>query len=352
MTIERLQCNLIFMTVACVSCSPMVGVVAAAQPPAYQVINLGRVTITGGGAKDINETGQIALNLNGTAYVYDHGVLFPGGGVQNNNTTFAINDLAHMTWTLNLNAAYWNGTSVSILPNTFAGWNLNDLDHVVGSSQQPRAFFWDGTNVNLLPRYEGVGAYNGNPEIAMAINNSDVIVGMSASNPVKWVNGTVQQLPIPSGYTRGAASDINETGEIVGSVSDNLYNTNRAMLWDGAGVTDLGSITGHNLTWAYGINEIGQIVGEANTSSEGDPRAFFYDKGAMHDLTDLAGRSDWVLEKAYAINTAGEIVGVGRFNGTESAFLLSPNVPEPASAILFSIAAIACFACHGHRTRE
>ena len=46
----------------------------------------------------------------------------------------------------------------------------------------------------------------------------------------------------------------------------------------------------------------------------------------MYDLNNLmpAG-SGWVLEHATAINTSGQIVGVGRLNGQTRAFLATPD---------------------------
>ena len=64
---------ILFVLVCCGSAS-------AAVPPGYIITDLGEVDITGGGAKDINESGQIAVNLDGIAFVYDHGVTFPPGG--------------------------------------------------------------------------------------------------------------------------------------------------------------------------------------------------------------------------------------------------------------------------------
>jgi probable HAF family extracellular repeat protein len=46
----------------------------------------------------------------------------------------------------------------------------------------------------------------------------------------------------------------------------------------------------------------------------------------MQDLNKLIpAHSGWVLETAYSINDAGQIVGYGTLNKQQRAFLLTPN---------------------------
>jgi probable HAF family extracellular repeat protein len=323
------------VTVTTVILCSGVSLVAAPQFPRYVVINLGIVDITNGGAKDINESGQVALNLDGIAFIYDDGILSPPGGVFNNNTSFAINDYAHLTWTQNLNAAYWNGTSVNIIPGTFDAWDINNLDHITGKTKSGQAYLWDGQQTIVLPSISsGGGGY--------AVNDSDVVVGESGNLPVRWSNGMVEPLPLPPGTDRGQAWDINENNHIVGLVSaGNQVLDSRAALWTQSGVTELGDLNGRDYTRAWGINSVGDIVGEARFSISGNSRAFLYRNGTMLDLTDLVSPTDWILEQAFSINTAGEIVGVGRFNGEDTAFLLVP-VPEPGCLFLLFVCTITC----------
>jgi len=50
--------------------------------PEYVFTDLGEVIMTGGGARDINQLGQVALNLDGNGYVWDNGVLSPTGALR------------------------------------------------------------------------------------------------------------------------------------------------------------------------------------------------------------------------------------------------------------------------------
>jgi probable HAF family extracellular repeat protein len=87
---------------------------------------------------------------------------------------------------------------------------------------------------------------------------------------------------------------------------------------------DLGTLGGDE-SGADGIDAGGQVVGWSMTS-DGSEHAFLYDHRGMHDLNELipAG-TGWTLTEAGAIDNAGNIVGIGRFNGQPRGFLLTPS---------------------------
>lgn len=71
---------------------------------------------------------------------------------------------------------------------------------------------------------------------------------------------------------------------------------------------------------AFAVNDSGQIVGESNA------KAFIDDKGLTTDLnTTIPSGAGWVLASALSINSNGQIVGVGTFNGERHGFLLTPE---------------------------
>src|SRR5690606_981103 len=82
---------------------------------------------------------------------------------------------------------------------------------------------------------------------------------------------------------------------------------------------------------ANDINAFGQVVGEADDASA-SRRAFVHSAGSMRDLNSLIhdsrdlifAESGWTLERANAINRDGIIVGTGRRNGTDRAFIAVP----------------------------
>ncbi|HVU88968.1 MAG TPA: PEP-CTERM sorting domain-containing protein [Pirellulales bacterium] len=307
----------------------------------YTLTDLGVVQITGGGAKDINQSGQVALNLAGTGYVWTNGVLTPPGGVFNNNVSFAINDSAHLAWTQNLNAVYWNGTTTIQLPDLeqdgASAQDINDSDQVIGYSYRPsilqyRAVLWNGTTATDL----GALTPNGG-SYAYGINNAGTIVGQSNNLPVQWIGGAIGQLGLPAGMTIGAAYSVNEAGQSVGYSTPSSPFTLTATLWNGTQPVLLPSLGTRTDTEAFGINNSGVVVGMAEFGFQNSPRAFIYSGGTMQDLTTLVNQPGWVLQQANAINDAGDIVGIGTLNGQTHAFVLR-TVPEPSTGLLVAFA--------------
>jgi probable HAF family extracellular repeat protein len=88
-------------------------------------------------------------------------------------------------------------------------------------------------------------------------------------------------------------------------------------------MTDLGTLTGPLFTsWGLSINDSGVVVGYSDYQDT--YHAFVYSGGKMKDLNKLiAAGSGWVLEQAFGINNAGQIVGTGTHNGQEHGFLLT-----------------------------
>lgn len=125
-------------------------------------------------------------------------------------------------------------------------------------------------------------------------------------------------------FVTGAASDINEAGQIVGNV-DLADDSTRAFLWqDENGFTDLGTLDGpgHYVhTYAEAINDRGQIVGFTNEIDYGKDRAFLWQNGEMTDLGTLGGDR----ARAQGINNAGQVVGWSYLPGVGSRAFLWEN---------------------------
>ena len=105
-----------------------------------------------------------------------------------------------------------------------------------------------------------------------------------------WTRGERSELPMLDGWSECIATDINESGHVVGNCWP------RAVMWYKGGVVALD--VGGTYSYAAAINSSGQVVGN---SSDG---AFLWDNGETQPLRTLGGRSG-----ARDINDAGQIVG-------------------------------------------
>jgi uncharacterized membrane protein len=139
----------------------------------------------------------------------------------------------------------------------------------------------------------------------------------------------MQDLGVGNG---SAAYAISASGAVVGQSG----NGADAFLWTAPGTVQTLADYGGEAA-AYGINSSGLIVGQVQTGGVGAGTyvAALWQGGTLIDLnTLLPASSGWVLEYAGAINDAGQITGYGTYNGEYRAFLLTADIPEPASAAL------------------
>jgi hypothetical protein len=148
---------------------------------------------------------------------------------------------------------------------------------------------------------------------ATAINDAGWIAGVvgqqysdplsrSASHAVLWRNGAVIELDRTTDSS--SASDINNRGQVVGSVN------NRAFMWQQGALRRLATPSGDN-SFAEAINDAGDAVGWSRAAGPPDPvtnlypptKAVLWHAGVM---TALPARGDSV---AHDINNEDVIVG-------------------------------------------
>jgi hypothetical protein len=210
------------------------------------------------------------------------------------------------------------------------GDGVNDAGVVVGSAQPTRlcqcfhAVFWGGAG-----KIHDLGTLRGDVSSeATAINESGEIVGSSINaedvvHPVRWVNGEIQRLP-----GVGAATDINDAGDIVGLV--NVGAGFHAVLWHQDRIVDLGAGMSANSD-ATAINNRGEISGETVTIDQYNS----YIRGAVMwtadhtrvDLQPLVTPGVWTLEGALGINDGGQVLAWGALGSSvPRGALLSPVV--------------------------
>jgi probable HAF family extracellular repeat protein len=377
---------------------------AKAQAPAkakktqYQVSTLPSLGGTSSGGNSINNQSWAAgysrlPDRNRHATLWRNGVLTdlytlggPNSSVTWNvkNTAGIIVGISQTATTPEPNGENWSSAAFYSTPNNVGYINLG--------------FVWQQGQMRGLPPFPG-----GNNGFATGANNLGQVVGWAENGvhdstccctqvlqfrPAVWTLGPPDQihdLPLIPGDTSGAATAINDNGQIVGisGICDQAvgrHTAKHAVLWENGKVTDLGTFPSawwntptainqhgdvvgfagdpafvegdvlHAFMWtredglrplkplkgrtpqhvdseAYGINERRQVVGVSCDADQNDCRAVVWDQGAYPtDLNDLKGGYSAFLASAKDINDKGEITGraVDPTTGALIAYLAVP----------------------------
>ena len=178
---------------------------------------------------------------------------------------------------------------------------------------------------------------------ATAINNRGQIVGISgicdqavgrrtAKHALLWDNGKITNLGNLGAELWITPMAINQQGDIVGFGATDESDLNgdflRAFIWTrSGGMKQIDPLPGvnHVLSQATGINEQGQVVGSSCTF-EGACLGFLWQKGTIKYLKDLIPGFTGVIVNAQDINDDGEITGraVNPATGKITAFVAVP----------------------------
>ena len=266
----------------------------------------------------------------------------------------------------NRHATLWRNSLLTDLdtlggPNSSVTWNVkNTAGIIVGISQtadpEPLGELWSSQNFYSTPNNvgyinlgfvweQGQGPMRGLPNFpggnngfATGANNLRQVVGWAENGvhdptcccqqvlqflPAMWTLGPPDQihdLPLISGDTSGAATAINDNGQIVGisGICDQAvgrHTARHAVLWENGGVTDIGNLGAQWWNTPTAINQHGDVVGFAGDPAfvEGEIlHAFIWTRdNGIKALKPLRGRvPEHVDSEAYGINEARQVVGV------------------------------------------
>src|SRR5436189_1731135 len=379
--------QILFIGLITVCCAAILAPVQAQKPEAtkarqqYQVSNLPSLGGTSSGGNSINDQSWAA----GYSRLPDrnrHATLWRSGLLSDLDTLGGPN--SSVTWNVKNTAGIIVGISQTADPEPLGeAWSsafFYSTPNNVGYINL--GFVWEQGQGPMrgLPNFPG-----GNNGFATGANNLRQVVGWAENGvhdgacvspqvlqfrPAMWTLGPPDQihdLPLISGDTSGAATAINDNGQIVGisGICDQAvgrHTAKHAVLWENGTVTDIypdapapwwntptainqhGDVVGfagdpafvegevlHAFIWtkdngikvlkplrgrvpehvdseAYGINEAQQVVGVSCDADQVDCRAVIWDHGVYPtDLNDLKGDYSAFLALAKDINNKGEI---------------------------------------------
>ena len=352
----------------------------------YHVSNLDTLGGTNSAGNSINDQSWVAGYSRLTGDQARHATLWRNGSTAEDLGTLAgpNNTLnSNVTWNVKNTAGIIVGISQTATPEP-NGEHWSSAAFYGGAFGFINlGFVWEQGQMRGLPNFPG-----GNNGFATGANNLGQVVGWAENGvhdptccctqvlqfrPAMWSLGPpadqIHDLPLIPGDTSGAATAINDNGQIVGisGICDQAvgrHTARHAVLWENGTVTDIypdapapwwntptavnqqGDVVGfagdpafvegdilHAFIWtkdngikalkplrgrvpqhvdseAYGINEQRQVVGVSCDADGVDCRAVIWDHGVYPtDLNDFKGGYSARLETAKDINNLGEITG-------------------------------------------
>lgn len=186
------------------------------------------------------------------------------------------------------------------------------------------------------------------PTNTLKINNSGQIAGNATTGSVTRAyisksDGTGKVDIGDLGNKWVWATDLNDSGQVVGYTRSITDNKNHGFLYSDGQMLDLGVFDGR-YSYASGVNNKGQIVGYY-ADSNNIVHPFVYSDGMMTDLTDQFP-AGWLFAinaenqglSVLDINDDGLIIGLAELNGQRHGFIMTPEaapVPIPQAFLLF-----------------
>lgn len=301
---------------------------SAAMAGGYQVRHLGSLGGMSSAGISINQLGLVSgyANLPGDQSM--HATLWFNGAAFDLGTLGGPN--SGITWPVKNDYGVLVGIAETAQLDPLAeNWSCSAF-FPTATGHICRGFVWRWGHMHALP------TLGGNNGFAAGANNLGQIVGWAENTvhdptcdpaskqvlqfkPVIWGpdDDAIQTLPLIGNDTSGAATAVNDRGQIVGisGLCDQAvgrYSAIHAVLWQNHHATDLGNLGGAAWNTPMAINEFGVVVGFANVPGGKTPgsfhaHAFVWTAAAgMRDLGTLPGDS---ISEALGINDQGLTVG-------------------------------------------
>ena len=216
--------------------------------------------------------------------------------------------------------------------NNFSPKSLNNNGQIVGTVSvnsfpgEHCGTFSNGVVTDLGQVGEGV-AINDSGQITLNTLGGPQHTATNVQNVILFSNGASTDVGSLGG-DHAVAFAMNNSAQIVGSSTlgpDPISDTH-AFLYSNGNITDLGVLSGGQTSIAFSINSAGKAVGLSSLNGQLNLRAVLFENGTAVDLNSrLVTNTGWLLVAATGINDTGQIVGVGALNGSQHAFLITPQ---------------------------
>jgi probable HAF family extracellular repeat protein len=363
------------------------------DPLRYEVAQLPSLGGTSSAGFSINNRGWVAGRSNLPGNRIRHATLWRDGSLTDLGTLGSEERNSVVRWPVKNVRGLLTGISQTDEPDPLReNWSCSVFfPPATATGYRCLGFKWQNGVMTPLPTLGGTHGF------AAGSNNRGQIVGWAENTvhdptceppqvlqfrPVVWgPNERIRDLPLLPGDTSGAATALNDRGQIVGisGICDQAvgrFTAIHAVLWDHGKVIDIGNLGGvawhtpnainrygdivgfsnfskadggnlrpHAFLWtesdgiedlgtlpaplddnsdAWGINKRRQVVG-SSCDVDGNCHAFLWQDGAMSDLNELVDSED-VLIAAYDIDDRGRITGQA-FDDEAGAFVAFAATP-------------------------
>jgi probable HAF family extracellular repeat protein len=283
----------------------------AAAQVTYTVTDLGTLGGTFGAANGINNKGWVdgMANLPGDAN--HHALLWVQGLKIDLGTLGGPNSMSGL-------GPNMNGKIVGLAETSIPDPNGEDFC-LCGTHLICLPFLWQNGVMAPLP------TLGGNNGAASDINNQGQVVGVAETatpdstcsvsqnqgEAFLWEKGELKELPPFPGDPDGAALSINDKGQAAGASGTCQIPFAgvpfHALLWENGVATDLGNLGGAMGHGANKINNRGQVVGFSDLPGDTTAHAFLWQNGVMTDLGTVPGD---FLSVGFGINDKAQVVGL------------------------------------------
>ncbi len=304
-----------------------------AQTTRYRVVNLGNLSGTSSSGNTLNNIGWAMGSANLAGNTTEHATVWIYGITSDLGTLGGPN--SDVQWPVKNDSGLVAGWSETAALNPLnESWSCTAFTPTqVPTGHVCVGFRWQWGTMTPLPT---LGGYNG---FAAGANNRGEIAGWAETSrrdrtcdqktqflqfePVVYgpAPGGIRQLPNYPGDPDGAATAINDSGDVVGisgtcDVAVGALSAKHAILWRGGQVVDLGSFGGKGWNTPMAINRHGDIVGFSDFAGDlaggvltPNFHAFIWTRetGRMTDIGVLPGDT---LSEALDINDRGQVVGI------------------------------------------